>query len=322
MSKVVPSLKVRVNAVNGEAEDIKSFELVPIEGELPHFTAGAHIDLHLGNGLTRSYSLVNSQGERHRYIVVINKDAASRGGSIFVHEHLRAGCELTISAPYNNFPLVEDAGCVVFIAGGIDITPLWCMLQRLEALGRSWILYYSARTRQNAAFLRPLQALAEEYDGRIHLNFDGEPGGRRLDLQEIVKALPADAHVYCCGPVPMLAAFENACAARPPTQVHVEYFSPKADSKISLGGFTVVLARSGRSFSVPTGKSILGTLLDNEVDAPYSCTEGVCGTCKVDVMEGVPDHKDSVLTQAEQETNQTIMICCSGSKTERLVLDL
>ncbi len=323
MSTVAVGCKVRVTAVNNEAEGIKSFELSPVDATpLPAFTAGAHVDLYLQNDLTRSYSLINPQGELHRYVVAINRDEASRGGSVFIHDSLRVGSELIVGAPRNNFPLVEDAGHIVFIAGGIGITPLWCMIQRLEAIGQPWTLYYSARNRKNAAFLGALLQLAEKHKGRVHLNFDREPGGRMLDLAAIVATQPADAHFYCCGPVPMLEAFERACAERPAENVHVEYFSAKADAAADIGGFEVVLAKSGRRLAVPVGESILNTLLENDIDAPYSCTEGVCGACKTSVIEGVPDHRDHVLTEAEQQTNQLVMICCSGSRTPSLVIDL
>jgi vanillate O-demethylase ferredoxin subunit len=315
-------IDVRIKTINSEAQGINSLELIPAAGgELPPFTAGAHIDLHLANGLMRSYSLMNPQGERHRYVIAVNKDAASKGGSRFVHENLKAGGTLSITAPRNNFPLIETASRVVLIGGGIGITPLWCMIQRLEELGRAWELFYSTRTREMMAFRDRLEALEKKSGGRVHLNFDHEPDGKMFDLAAIVAAVPADAHLYCCGPTPMLQAFEAACKSRPPAQVHVEYFTAKEEAATE-GGYTVVLARSGKTFTIPSGKTILDTLLDAKIDVPFSCMQGVCGTCETKVIEGVPDHRDSVLTQAEQAANKTMMICCSGSKSAKLVLDL
>ncbi len=314
------TLEVRLASITYEAQGINSYELRPLgDRQLPPFSAGAHVDLHLPNGLVRSYSLVNSQNERHRYVIAVNLGTPSRGGSRFMHDSVRVGERLTIGTPRNNFQLAESASRSVLIAGGIGITPLWCMIQRLEELGRAWTLHYCTRTRERAAFLNRLAALTHR-NADLHLHFDGEPGGRMVDIQSIVAQAPADAHLYCCGPLPMLAAFERAAASRPAERVHVEYFAAKEPP--AAGGFTVVLARAGRSVAVPPGKSILDALLEAGIAHPYSCREGVCGTCETNVIEGVPDHRDLVLTRAEQAAGRTMMICCSGCKGERLVLDL
>lgn len=315
------TLEVRVKSVTWEAGRINSYELTPLQGDaLPAFTAGAHIDVHLPHGATRSYSLVNAQGETHRYVIGVALDAASAGGSRYVHEQVCAGAKLTISPPVNTFALAEAAQHSVLIAGGIGITPIWCMVQRLVALDREWQLHYSARTRHEAAFLGPLNALRSQGES-VALNFDYEPGGKMLDLAAIVAAAPADAHLYCCGPTGMLEAFEQATKSRPPDRVHVEYFSAK-EAPARAGGFTVVLAKSNRSVFVEEGKTILETLLDEGLDPAHSCMEGVCGTCETRVLEGVADHRDLVLTDAEKAAGKTMMICCSGAKTPKLVLDL
>ena len=317
------TIQVRVKSVNFEADGIRSFELRPMPPlfELPAFTAGSHVDLQLPNGLIRSYSLLNAQNERHRYLIGVNKDAKSRGGSRFLHETLQAGDVITISHPRNNFALDEQAPHSVLIAGGIGITPLVSMIQRIDQLGRSWELHYATRTRKNAAFLDRLHALAGDEPGRLHLSFDQEPGATMLDLARIAADAPADAHLYCCGPLPMLEAFERATTARKPETVHVEYFAAKEVADTS-GGFTVQLAKSNRTVTVPPGKTILDALLDLGMDVAYSCQEGVCGTCEVRVLEGTPDHRDLVLSNAEKAINQTMMICCSGAVGDRLVLDL
>jgi len=315
-------IQVRVKRISFEAEGINSYELVaPEGGDLASFTAGCHIDLHLPNGMIRSYSLVNDQSERNRYVVAVNKDAASRGGSSFVHETVRAGDILTISRPKNNFALQENAAHSLLIAGGIGITPLLSMIRRLEALGRSWELYYAVRTRSAAAFLDELNALRRNVHANIHVNIDQEPPGRMLDLLAIVKGASKDAHLYCCGPVSMLEAFEAATADRPNDHVHVEYFKAKEKPAVA-GGFEVKLARSNRTISVEVGQSILNAILDAGIAASYACTEGVCGTCETRVIEGMPDHRDLFLSKEEQAANKTMMICCSGSKSPTLVLDL
>jgi ferredoxin-NADP reductase len=318
------NIEVVVVKVAGEAQGINVWEFKPFSGaELPPFTAGAHIDLHLSNGLVRSYSLCNSQDDRHRYVVAINNDSNGRGGSKLIHETLLAGSRLEITPPRNHFPLVEDAKHVVFIAGGIGITPIYGMIQRLEKLDRSWELHYSARVPEMCAFKSQFDLLEDQRPGRVHFNFDHLPGGKMLDLNALIKTLPFDAHYYCCGPNPMLKAFAGACAAAglPSQQVHIEYFTAKEEASVE-GGFTVVLQRSGKSFEIPTGNTILDTLLANGISVPYSCTQGVCASCETTVIEGVPDHRDSVLSPAEQASNKTMMICCSGSKSKKLVLDI
>ncbi|OPY97326.1 ferredoxin [Bradyrhizobium sacchari] len=312
--------ELRVKRIGYEAESINSYELVlPAGGELAPFTAGSHIDLHLKNGMIRSYSLVNDQSERHRYVIAVNKDAVGRGGSSFVHDSFKAGDIVTVSMPRNNFALREDAESSLLIAGGVGITPLVSMIRRLQALRRPWKLFYAARARRAAAFLGELGAIGP--DAQLHLHFDDEHGGRPLDLAAIVAGAPASAHLYCCGPVPMLEAFEKVTAGRAAGHVHVEYFQAKQAPAVD-GGFEVRLARSNRTIAVEPGKTILNAVLDAGVMANYSCSEGVCGTCETRVIEGIPDHRDLFLSPEEQAANKTIMICCSGSKSGTLVLDL
>ncbi|HEX7922142.1 MAG TPA: PDR/VanB family oxidoreductase [Bradyrhizobium sp.] len=311
---------VLVKRIGYEAERINSYELIArTGGELAPFTAGSHIDLHLSNGMIRSYSLVNDQRERHRYVIAVNRDAESRGGSSFVHDTVKVGEIMTISRPCNNFALCEEAEHSVLIAGGIGITPLLSMVRRLEAIGCHWELFYAARTRGAAAFLDELGAFRSK--AGLHVDFDDERAGRVFDLAAIVRSAPAHAHLYCCGPVPMLAAFEAAAADRPADRVHVEYFQA-LEAPATEGGFEVKLARSNRTISVEPGKTILDALLDAGISANYACTEGVCGTCETRVIEGTPDHRDQFLSKEEQAANKSVMICCSGAKSRTLVLDL
>jgi vanillate O-demethylase ferredoxin subunit len=290
-------------------------------GILPAFTAGAHIEVLLPGGLARHYSLVNSPAERRFYLIAVQKDPASRGGSRYIHENLRLGDTLEIGTPRNNFPLNEDADDSVMIAGGIGITPILSMIDRLEGLGRSWSLHYAARTRRHAAFLDRLMAMEEKKPGRVFLHFDDENHGKVLDAATIVPQAPAQAHFYACGPLSMLNAFESALARIDPARVHVEYF--KARSAPTLDGeFVVELAKSGRTVQIAKGKSILDVLIEAGVAAPYSCGEGFCGTCRTRVLAGIPDHQDTALSPSERAGGGEMMICCSGSLTERLVLDL
>jgi ferredoxin-NADP reductase len=267
--------------------------------------------------LIRQFSLCAPNTDPDSYVVGIKLDPASRGGSRYIFDEMRVGHEIKISAPRNNFPLVENAE-VVLVAGGIGITPLWCMAQELAAQNRPWKLYYSCRTRDEMAFLDTLQKLAPD---SVKLHFDDEADGKFLDLAAIVAATPQSAHLYCCGPKAMLTAFEAAAANRPHGQVHVEYFTAKAEAA-TAGGFWVELARSGEEYYIPEGKKILEVLFDAGVDVDYSCELGICGECVTRVISGIPDHRDAVLSEEEQAANDKVMICCCGCKTERLVLDM
>jgi tetrachlorobenzoquinone reductase len=310
-------IDVRLTAIRYAARDTNLYEFVPLDGKpLPGYEPGAHIDVHLPNGIVRQYSLLEAEPDPTRYVIGVKRDPASRGGSRYVHDELRVGKSLRISAPRNNFSLVEDASHVVLFAGGIGITPIWCMVQRLEKLGRSWKLYYACRSRADMAFLHTLEAMTSS-----QFHFDDESAGKFLDVASIVAATPKDAHLYCCGPTPMLKAFEAATAEWPADHIHVEYFTPKQEAA-KTGGFVVELARSGQEFVIPEGKSILQVLLDAGVDVDYSCELGICGACEQRVISGTPEHRDAILTEEEQASNTKVMICCAGCKSERLVLDL
>ena len=313
---------MRVVAMRHEATDVISLELQPLDDALPAFGPGAHVELQLAGGLKRAYSLINAPGERQVLRVAVHRSASSRGGSRQVHEALRVGQLLPVSAPRNHFALVDDRDApVLLIAGGIGITPLYAMAQQLAAQGRPWTLHYAARTRDRAAFADVLQALGGE---RVHLYFDAEPGGGALDLAAVVAQADPLAHLYCCGPQGMLQAFEQATQGRAPQRVHLERFAAAAAAAANgaQSGFDVVLARSGRTIRIEPGTSILEGCLAAGVDAPSSCHEGFCGTCETRVLEGEPEHADSVLSAAERAAGRSMMICCSRSRSATLVLDL
>lgn len=317
------TLQVRVRATTYEAQNILGFELVPLDPAtaLPGFTAGAHIELHLPSGLRRSYSLLNDPNETHRYCIGVNRDAHSRGGSRYMHEQLRTGAVLTIGAPRNLFAMDESSPFNVFIAGGIGITPMLGMIARSQAMGTPWRLHYAARTRQHAGFLDVLSRYQGQPGAEVQLNFDQEPGGRMLDLNAVIAAIPAGAHVYACGPTPMLDAYEKASASLPPERVHREYFAAK-ETAATDGCYTVTLARSQRTLQIQPGQTLLDGLIAIGAEPTFSCQQGICGTCEVKVLEGRPDHRDMVLSDAEKAANDRMMVCCSGAQSARLVLDL
>ena len=315
------NLALRIARIADVATHIKLFELRHVDGaELPAFEAGAHVELQLPNHLSRSYSLLNDPRERQRYLIGVHRAADSGGGSRHLHEVAREGDVLLASAPRNNFSLDEAAARSVLLAGGIGVTPLIAMAHRLCELGRPWQLHYCAATRADAAFTDELQTLAEVSGGHLALHFSKEQGGSRLDIAELVASSAADAHFYCCGPRRMLEAFEQAtlgCRER----AHVEYFSARSKAARE-GGFTIELARSRLTLQVSAGRSILDVVTDAGINVPTSCREGICGSCETRILEGEADHRDALLSEQEQAQNQSMMICCSGARSARLVLDL
>ncbi len=314
------TLQVFVHTLRYEAEGIISIELrAPDQKDLPAFEAGSHIDLHLPNGMVRSYSLLNDSSERHRYVLGVLKDAKSRGGSKAVHEQLRVGMRIEISSPRNNFALHENATHSVLVAGGIGVTPILCMARHLKKLGQSFEVLYFARSRQHAAFLDDVKAVA----ANVHLHFDDEQSGPP-DLKALLAARnTANAHYYACGPAVMLDAFESHCQALGYANAHIERFAAVevAASSDAKQRYTVELKRSGKVIEITPDISLLAALQAANADVMTSCEEGICGSCETRVLEGIPDHRDSVLSPAEQATNQMMMVCVSGCQSERLVLD-
>jgi tetrachlorobenzoquinone reductase len=317
-SRDIPPVEMRLTCVTYAADRTSLFEFRPLGGQpVAPFEAGAHIDVHLPNGMVRQYSLINRQSETHRYVVGIKRDPRSRGGSSYIFEKLMVGTVLKIGAPRNNFRLLENASHSVLVAGGIGITPIWAMLHRLESMGRSWELHYATRSRSETAFSAEL----EQFGDRVHLHVDDEYGGVVMDIGAALRGVASDAHLYCCGPTPMLASFEEATRSFPRGQVHVERFT--SDTPVaSAGGYLVELARCGKVVKVGNGQTILEALRANGVNVASSCEQGICGACETKVVSGIPDHRDMILSAEEQAANATMMICCSGSKSDVLVLDL
>jgi vanillate O-demethylase ferredoxin subunit len=309
---------LRLHAIAFETASVRLFDLRDPDGHiLPAFAPGAHVDVRLNGSLARSYSLIGDPADGSRYLLGVQRDPQSRGGSRYLHDQARVGDLIEVSHPISQFPLIEDAPSSVFIAGGIGITPILPMMERLAGLGRPFILHYGVRDREAL----PFRSRMARHGDNVRMAFSREPGGRRLDIAAIVDAAPVDAELYCCGPRGMLDAFAAATAGRDPARVHVEHFAAVEPAAVE-GGFEVVLARSGLAVAVPRGKTILEALNEAGIEPACSCIEGVCGTCETRVLDGVPDHRDAILTPEERANSRTMMICVSGAKTARLVLDL
>ncbi len=300
-------------------EGIVSFELQPVDGLLPTFQPGAHIDAHLPNGLIRQYSLVNGPGEQGRYVIGVKLEPSSRGGSSCLHDLVREGDVLAVSEPRNNFPLRRDSFATVLIAGGIGVTPLLSMAQALAASSLEFALHYFAQSSNHVAFPDILNALGD----RVTFHFGLSPTATGDALTTLLAEPREGYNVYICGPGPMLdtARATAAAAGWSDRAIHFEYFKNTTPLDTS-STFEVELARSAISLAVPPGSSIMEVLRANGVGVPSSCEQGACGTCVVTVLAGEPDHQDVYLNDSERRAGVRMAICVSRSRTPRLVLDI
>ncbi|QNP75131.1 oxidoreductase [Streptomyces roseirectus] len=289
----------------------------PAGHTLPEWQPGAHIDLVLRTDLVRQYSLCGDPGDRTRLQVAVLREPESRGGSSHVHDVLADGETVRVRGPRNHFPLVK-AKKYLFIAGGIGITPLLPMMAAVNATRADWSLLYGGRTRASMAFG---DTLKRAYGDRVSLRPQDEYG--LLDLPALLGRPQRKTAVYSCGPEPLLAAVEAGCETWPTGSLHLERFAPKQDAAAGpLTTFEVELARSGTRLTVPEDMSILEAVENAGVSVMTSCEEGICGTCETKVLSGEIDHRDSVLDDAERAAGDTMMICVSRARGNRLVLDL
>jgi ferredoxin-NADP reductase len=294
----------------------------PSGADLPDWAPGAHIDLIMTPSLVRQYSLCGDTANRAEWQVGVLLDPNSRGGSQFVHDKLHQGSTVRVRGPRNHFPLVSSPR-YLFIAGGIGVTPMLPMIGAAEAVGADWHLLYGGRRRSTMAFVDEL----ERHGPRVTVcaRDEEQRPSFRTSLNAALCAPGQDTVVYCCGPEGLLSAVGDACKAWPDNSLHIERFSAKAleePSSDALSSFELECQRSGLTLTVPHDKSIYEVCEDAGVDVLGSCMEGVCGTCECDIVEGEGDHRDSVLNDAEKAANESIMICVSRSRSERLVLDL
>jgi ferredoxin-NADP reductase len=300
------------------ADGVATLTLASPEGtRLRDWAPGAHVDLVLGNGVTRQYSLCGDRWDPFTYTVGVLREPTGRGGSAYVHDVLQPGHRVGVGGPRNNFPLVP-AERYLFVAGGIGITPLLPMVQQAELLGADWRLLYGGRRRAAMAFLDRL----EPYGDRVRV-VPHDEGGLRGELPAFLGEPRADTRVYCCGPAPLLAAVEAACAGWPPHSVRTERFvADELAAPAREAAFTVDLARSGRRVDVPPGTSVLEAVTAAGVEVLSSCRQGTCGTCETTVLAGRPDHRDSLLDDDERAAGDCMYVCVSRSLDDLLVLDL
>lgn len=309
-----------VRQMRWESRDVMSVRLEHAEGgAVPSWTPGAHLDVHLGRGLVRQYSLCGDPDDKTGYRIAVLRDPSSRGGSQHVHDTLRPGHRIPTSEPRNNFELL-DSPKYLFLAGGIGITPILAMIGEAERRGADWELYYGGRTRETMAFLDELA----QYGERVHLVSEDREG--RLDLPGLLGEARAESLVYTCGPEGLLGAVESYATVWPDGAIQLERFKPKAraeaDEPEGDKPVRVTCSRSGISVTAGPSDSLLDALEASGVDVANSCREGMCGSCETRVLQGIPDHRDSVLSGAEQKSGKTIMLCVSRAHTDELVLDL
>jgi vanillate O-demethylase ferredoxin subunit len=317
-------LKVRIVAKREEARDVFSFELAdPAGRSLPPFGAGGHIDVEINDQLIRQYSLCNHPGEQHRYLIAVLKDPGTRGGSLAMHERFKEGDLINISEPKNHFPLAASARKSLLFAGGIGVTPILCMAERLAQTGADFEFHYCARSLDRMAFVDRIRQSA--FAGKVSFHLDDGPDAQKLDIKSVLGQPQPDVHLYVCGPSGFMdwvlkTAQDNQW---PEEQVHREYFAAAAQpAGLSAGEFEVQLASTGKTYRVPADKSITNLLREHGIEIPTSCEEGVCGTCLTHVLEGEPDHRDMFLSKKERARNDQILPCCSRAVSSKLVLDL
>lgn len=324
MADASAELQVRVARRTLEAEGICGLELVACDGApLPAFAAGSHVDVHLPGGIVRQYSLCNDPAETHRYQIAVLRDPASRGGSAAVHDLVAEGDALRISAPRNHFALAADAPRHLLLAGGIGVTPILCMAERLAVLGARFHMHYSGRSASRMAFRERIAAAA--FADRVQLHCDDGDAAQRLDIAAVLAAAEADTHLYVCGPQGFMDAVLASARQQgwAESRLHWEFFAAAdAGPRDGDGAFEVQLASSGRVVAVAPDQSVTQALLAAGVDIMVSCEQGVCGTCLTRVLSGEVDHRDAYLTAQEQAANDQFTPCCSRARCERLVLDL
>ncbi|MDA1023889.1 MAG: PDR/VanB family oxidoreductase [Proteobacteria bacterium] len=313
---------VRVHSITDLAEDIRAFELVDPKGrDLAAFAAGAHIDVHIDDGLVRQYSLCNSPQERHRYGIAVLNEPDGRGGSQALCEKVSEGDTLTVSEPRNHFRLVDGADHYLLLAGGIGVTPMMAMIETLESVGADYVMHYCTRAPINTAFLDRLIPLVEQ--GKVFFHHDGGDPSQGLDIESTLINPVAGTHLYYCGPTGFMSAVAAAADHWPKGTVHFEYFtSPEEnrDETLENKPFQVKVASTGDVFDIPADKTIIEVLRGSGLTIDTSCEDGYCATCITRYLEGKPEHRDGVLD--DEDRAEFVLICCARSRTPLLVLDL
>ena len=316
-------LNLKVVSKRVEAEGIASYELARADsGPLPAFDAGSHVDVVVPGGQVRQYSLYNPPSNADRYCIAVLRDPASRGGSVSMLDRVSEGDVLEISEPKNHFVLDTSATRSLLFAGGIGVTPILCMAARLAEVGADFALHYCGRALPRMAFVDTLKASG--FASKVHVHTDDGPDTQRFDARSAVGEPRADTHLYVCGPTGYMDHVLDTARALgwPEERLHREYFAGAQLDHSNDGAFDVQIKSTGKVIRVAADQSVAQALLDQGIALSVSCEQGVCGTCLTKVLDGVPEHNDMYLTDAERARNDCFMPCCSRASTPRLVLDL
>ena len=316
-------LRVQVVAKRMEAADICTFELAdPMGKPLPNFSAGSHVDVYCRDGLVRQYSLCNDPRDSHRYLIGVLRVPQSRGGSAAMHEDVQEGDIVEIGEPRNHFQLAHGARHSILLAGGIGITPILCMAERLQNTGAVFEMHYCTRSPQRTAFLQRIRQ--SSFASRVHFHFGDGPADQRLDLDAVLRFPVAGTHLYVCGPKGFMDWVLEAASRKgwPQQQLHREFFSSSVQPSADDREFDVRIASTGKTYRIARDETVAAALARHHIDIPTSCGQGVCGTCLTRVIDGDPDHRDSYQTDAERARNDQFTPCCSRARSPVLVLDI
>lgn len=314
-------LTVKVAELTAQGSGNLGIRLVPLPGQaLPAFAAGAHVDVFLPGALTRQYSIASAPCNRDHYELCVKLEPGSRGGSRFVHEHLAIGDELDISPPRNLFA-IEPAEHYLLVAAGIGITPLLSMATALKEQQLSFALHYYTRTRSEAAYAERLET--QFAAGQVHLHYSDQGRSPRQHLPDGLATPATDTRLYLCGPEAFMHHMTDRALTLgwSPTQIHQEAFAPVASPHVGET-FEVQVHSTGQVVAVPAEQSIAQALMAAGVEVAVSCEQGFCGACLTPVLQGTPCHRDSVLSDGERALNDQMALCCSRSRSGRLVLGL
>jgi phthalate 4,5-dioxygenase reductase subunit len=313
-----PMMPLRVTRNDPIADGIHMLEFRDATGQpLPQFSAGAHIAVRVPSGMLRKYSLCNDPAERDRYLVAVKREANGRGGSTDLIDHVKAGDELMVAVPVNDFELPPRAQDFLFIAGGIGITPIMAMIRELRAQGKRFRLYYLSRSPETTAFIDELSA--PEIKDSVTIHYDGGDPANSLDLRPVLAERKNREHLYCCGPRPLMEVVRAFTDHWSSAAVHFEAFSDAETHKPTDRPFNVRLAQSGAVIEVAADKTILEALREHGLEVPSSCESGTCGTCRTKLIAGRAEHRDLVLH--DHERADTIMICVSRALSDEITID-
>ncbi len=316
------SLPLVISGVRQLTPRIRSFELRSPDGaELPEFTAGAHLQvpvrLDSDEIVLRHYSITSVPEQRHHYEIAVLREDEGSGGSLAVHESYRLGQVLNCEPPLNKFELHNDSRPAILIAGGIGITPIRAMAQSLNTRNQEYTIHYAGRSQKEMAFRDQLK---QQHGKRLFEYSSADK--QRMDITAILTDAPADALIYVCGPGGLLSAVSRAGETLDIAvdRIRFERFATAiaSDAKPVM----VKLQRSDKQLQVRADQTILDAMLDAGVAAPYSCKTGICKTCVVTVLDGTPEHQDTVLTDAEKTDSKLMCPCVSRATTENLTLDI